>query len=46
VAIDNAASIRILEKSGFTEERESNGEKLMRLVLRPREAARPTDPAG
>jgi RimJ/RimL family protein N-acetyltransferase len=46
VAIDNAASVRILEKSGFTEERESNGEKLMRLVLTPREAARPTDPAG
>jgi RimJ/RimL family protein N-acetyltransferase len=46
VTADNAASIRILEKSGFNEERETKGEKLMRLVLKPREAGRPADPGG
>jgi RimJ/RimL family protein N-acetyltransferase len=34
VGKDNAASIRILEKAGFSRERESRGEYLMRRTLR------------
>lgn len=45
VAPDNAPSIRILQKAGFVEQRESRGEKLMRLTLRPSRAPRPAPPA-
>ncbi len=34
VGTDNAASVRVLEKAGFSHERESRGEYLMRLTLR------------
>lgn len=35
VAVDNAASIRVLEKAGFHRERETKGGYLMRLMLTP-----------
>ena len=43
---DNAASLRILQKSGFREERMTKGEMLMRLRIRPGRADRPSPPAG
>jgi RimJ/RimL family protein N-acetyltransferase len=41
VPADNAASIRILQKAGFTEARQERGEKLMRLTIRPGAQDRP-----
>jgi RimJ/RimL family protein N-acetyltransferase len=45
VALDNAASIRILQKAGFVPDRIANGEQLMRLRLSPRSRsdARPSE---
>lgn len=45
VAPDNAASIRVLEKAGFTQERLTRGDHLMRLAVRGRAAA-PEDRGG
>lgn len=46
VAEENAASIRILQKAGFREERTAGGQKLMGLTLRPLPAGRPAPRAG
>jgi RimJ/RimL family protein N-acetyltransferase len=46
VGIDNAASIRVLEKAGFLREREARGEYLMRLSLNRPSVASPKRQKG